>query len=231
MQLNPSRFLRVLFANLFLQTSWSFYWMQGLGFLFNLSSGFDKEKKREIIHNHKAYFNTHPYMSGYIIGAVLRAYDSNESPEQIKRFITVSQTTFASFGDTLFWQTIRPALLLIGVILGVKFGIIGPLLFLVLYNIIHFYYRIAGIIQGYNRGLDVIYHIRQKEIIRWTRIFEIIGATGTGILPIILIKDMKSFLFIPFTIIFLILLYRRLPPILILTIVSLLIIIIAFISL
>ncbi|MEO0216093.1 MAG: PTS system mannose/fructose/sorbose family transporter subunit IID [candidate division WOR-3 bacterium] len=222
--------MKILFANLFIQTSWSFYWMQGLGFLFNLYFGFAKEKRKEIIHIHKGYFNTHPYMSGYIIGAVLRAYDSKESPEQIKKFITVSQTTLASFGDTLFWQTIRPALLIIAVILGIRFGIIGPVLFLVLYNIIHFYYRIIGFIEGYNKGFDITFHLRQ-QIGNWTRVFEIIGAIGAGILPIILIKDPKSLIFIPLTLIFLILLFKRLPPILILTIIFLLIIIIALVSL
>jgi len=95
--------------------------MQGIGFLFTLVVGTSKEKKDRIMEIHKGYFNTHPYMASYIIGATIRAHDEQTPPEEIKKFITVAQTSFASAGDLLFWQTIRPVLLLIAVILGIKF--------------------------------------------------------------------------------------------------------------
>jgi len=204
--------------------------MQGLGFLFNLLSGFDKERVKEILHNHKGYFNTHPYFSGYIIGAIIRAYELNESPEKIKKFITISQTTLASIGDTLFWQTIRPALLLVSVILGMKFGLVGPIVFLIVYNILHLYHRAGGFILGYKKGADIIYYLKQKEQ-KLFRTFYTIGAISTGLLSVILIKDIGSVILIPFTIIFFILLSKGAPRIIILTIFIFLFIIIAIIPL
>ena len=75
MRLGFARFLKILFANLFIQTSWSFFSMQSMGFLYSLFAGAKKDQRDEIIKTHKGFFNTHPYMSSYIIGATLRAYD------------------------------------------------------------------------------------------------------------------------------------------------------------
>lgn len=199
--------------------------MQSLGFLYNLTTGVKKDKKKELIDKYKNFFNTHPYMSGYLIGATLRAYELKESPEETKKFINVGQSAFASLGDTLFWQTIRPALLLIAVIIGLKFGIIGPIIFLIVYNILHFYHRISGFLEGYKNGWDVIYQLKSKRILLTQRLFEIIGVVATGLLPVILTRDIKSLIFIPFTGFFLLLLIKKIPLVFILTIATILIII------
>ena len=128
-----------------------------MGFLTNILIGAPGDKKKVILDTHKGYFNTHPYMSAYIVGAVLRLYDEGKkSPAQIKHFITVAQTSLASIGDLLFWETIRPVLLITGVILGIKFGLWGLIAFIVPYNIFHLYHRIRGIVDGYRLGPDVI---------------------------------------------------------------------------
>lgn len=208
MRLGFTRFIKILFSSLFIQTSWSFFSKQGMGFIVNLIYG-TSNKKDIIIKEHKELFNTHPYMASYIIGATIRAYDEGKPLDEIKRFITIAQTSFASAGDLLFWQTIRPALLLISVILGVKFGIVGPVLFIFSYNIFHLFHRAKGITDGYNTGWDVIYFLKAKRFTVVQHVFEILGALFSGLLFTLIMFKINYLLLIPLTALFIILLIRR----------------------
>ncbi len=223
MRLGFARFLKILFANFFIQTSWSFFSMQSMGFLYSLFAGAEKDQRDKIIKTHKGFFNTHPYMSSYIIGATLRAYDEgNVFPEETRNFITVAQTSFASTGDLLFWQILRPAMLLIAAILAVKCGVIGPLAFIIAYNAIHLFHRISGIIDGYRMGRDVIYILKAKRFTMVRHIFEILGAFFTGFLISLASLEMNYLLLIPITMLFVLLLLRRFPSVLIILAVFLL---------
>lgn len=227
MRLSIDRFLKILLSTFFIQTSWSFFSMQGMGFLFNLIIGTSKEKKNQIMRTHRGFFNTHPYMASYIIGATIRAYDEQTPPEEIKKFVAVAQTSFASAGDLLFWQTIRPALLLIAVVLGIHYGIIGPLVFLVIYNILHLYHRAQGILDGYAMGWNVIYVLKARRFKMAQQIFEISGALFCGFLSALISFRVGYLLAIPLTILFAVMLLRRHPALLLLFIVLLIIIVFA----
>jgi len=225
MRIGLFRLLKLFFVGLFLQASWSFHSMQSLGFLVITMMGIDKKKNEFLSQHCRTFFNTHPYMAGFIVGAVLNTIDKENNLEDLKKHIMVSQSAFASFGDTLFWQTIRPALLVIAIITGVKYGLIGPLIFLLLYNLIHIYFRFYGFITGYKMGWDVIYILKGKDLYWIQRISESIGAFCIGLLPIILDKGLNLLFLIPLSGIFIILLWKRVAPILILTFVFILIII------
>lgn len=219
------RLIKLFFASLFLQSSWSFYSMQSLGFLFTARAGLDRNKQEKLFQNTRVFFNTHPYMAGYIIGAALRAFERDEDPEKIKNHIMVGQSAFASAGDTLFWQTIRPALLLVAIIIGLKYGIVGPLLFFVAYNIIHLYHRLAGFIRGYKQGWDIIYILKSPQFTLMQKLFENIGAFFVGLVPIILEENFSLLFLIPLSGIFSLFLWKKISPILILTFIFILIII------
>ena len=223
MRLSFTRFLKILFANFFIQTSWSFFSMQSMGFLYSLFAGAKKDQRDKIIKTHKGFFNTHPYMSSYIIGATLRAYDEgNVFSEETRNFITVAQASFASTGDLLFWQTLRPAMLLIAAILAVKCGVIGPLAFIIAYNAFHLFHRISGIIDGYRMNRDIIYILKARRFTTVRHIFEMLGAFFTGLLISLASLEMNYLLLIPITMLFVLLLLRRFPSVLIILVVLLL---------
>ncbi|MGB3480487.1 MAG: PTS system mannose/fructose/sorbose family transporter subunit IID [bacterium] len=226
MRLSFTRFLKILFASFFIQTSWSFFSMQSMGFLFNLFAGANKNQRDKIMKNHKGFFNTHPYMSSYIIGATLRAYDEGDvSSEETSNFVAITQTSFASTGDLLFWQTLRPALLLIAAILALKSGIIGPLVFIITYNVFHLFHRARGIIDGYQMGRDVIYILKAKRFTTVRHIFEILGAFFAGLLFSSVSLGVNYLLLLPITGLFLLLLIKRFSSVLIILAVLLLFVI------
>jgi PTS system N-acetylgalactosamine-specific IID component len=210
MRLGLGRLLRIFFQSLFIQTSWSFPSMQSMGFLSGVLVGVGEEKKAEIMSTQKGLFNTHPYMVSYIVGATVRAYDEGTaSIDEIRRFLNVAQTSFASAGDLLFWRTLRPALLLLAVVLGVHYGLIGPVSFLVIYNIFHLFHRIQGIKDGYDMGWDVIYLLKMRRFKLVRQVFEAIGTLLCGLLFSLISMEVNYLLIIPLTSLFLIMLVRR----------------------
>lgn len=230
MRLSLGRLLRIFFQSLFIQTSWSFPSMQSMGFLSDVLVGVGEDKRAEIMKTQKGLFNTHPYMVSYIVGATVRAYDEGKaSAEEIKRFIAVAQTSFASAGDLLFWRTLRPALLLAAVILGVHYGIIGPLTFLVVYNVFHLFHRIKGISDGYNMGWDVIYLLNKRRFKTVRQMFEAIGALLSGFLLSLIAVEVNYLLVIPLTALFLIMLIKRYSAVMIIVSALLVILIIGMV--
>lgn len=216
MRLGFGRLISVLFSSLFVQTSWSFYSMQSMGFLFTLTSSVKKEQREHIREVHKGFFNTHPYMVSYIVGATIRAYDEGKTPvADMRRFIAIAQTMFASAGDLLFWRTLRPALLLIATILALKVGIWGTLAFLVCYNSVHLYHRIRGIQDGYARQQNVIYIVKSARFIIVRKTFETLGAVGCGLLCALISPQAHALLIIPITALVLLLMIKRLSGVII----------------
>lgn len=190
--------------------------MQSMGFLSDLIAGVGEERRAEIIRTQKGLFNTHPYMVSYIVGATVRAYDEGRaSADDIRRFVNVAQTSFASAGDLLFWRTLRPALLLLAVILGVHYGIIGPISFLIIYNLFHLFHRMKGIYDGYNRGWDVIYVLKMRRFKFVRETFEVVGAMLSGLLFSLASVNVQYLLIIPLTALFMIMLVRRYSAVLI----------------
>lgn len=219
MRLSLARTLRLTFASFFIQTSWSFSSLQTLGFVFTLLSGARKEHQYELQTIYQKTFNTHPYLASYIIGAVLRAYDEkNLTPDRIDRFISISQTNFAAVGDILFWQTVRPALLLYAVVLGLKVGIVGPAAAFIVYNVLHLYHRIQGFREGYEKGTAVIHVLRARRFTLVQRVFEFLGALATGGLIALLTVDFHALLVVPLCLIFVGLLFKRVASVIIIII-------------
>lgn len=229
MRLSFARFLKIFFSNFFIQTSWSFSVMQGMGFLTSLHLSLPEEQKKTMLATHKGTFNTHPYMSSYIVGATVRAYDEGTySPNEIKRFISISEKSFASAGDLLFWQTVRPALMLISVILAWHFGIVGPITFIVIYTILHLYHRIQGIYDGYNHGWNVIYRLKSARFTTVQYLFDNLGALACGLLISLISFKTSYLLVLPLTVFFILLLVRRISRVIIIFVMMLLLFLMAW---
>jgi len=210
MRLGITRTIKLTLASFFIQTSWSFSSLQTLGFLFSLLHGARKGERHEFQSNYHKTFDTHPYMASYIIGAVLREHEDKKlAPDRIGHFISIAQTSFATAGDLLFWQTVRPALLLYATILGLKIGIIGPIMAFIVYNSLHFYHRIQGFREGYEKGIDIIYVLRTKRFTIVQRVFEFLGALATGGLIALVTIDFNALLIIPLCLVFIGLLFKR----------------------
>jgi PTS system mannose-specific IID component len=173
-----SSFLRVFV----IQTVWNFERYLSYGVAYELLPVLKKiyplsEERAQALSRHLEYFNTHPYMASFILGAVIRMEEERQQlprarqkqkEEEISALKVGMMGPIAGMGDNLFWATIRPYCALLGVILVLTkaFPMEGqywvvPVIFLGVFNIAHLGVRWKGFIQGYRRGDQVVLTLRQ----------------------------------------------------------------------
>lgn len=169
---------KICIRSLALEASWNFERQQHMGFAFALMPalekiyGNDNLKKKEAAKRHLEFFNTSPPLSTFIMGIIASMEEENaNNPEKfddttIRSVKTALMGPLAGIGDSLFWGT----LLVIGIGVGASFSrqgsILGPLLFLLIFNIPNYALRYIGVIQGYNFGVKLLDNIESSGIMK-----------------------------------------------------------------
>jgi mannose PTS system EIID component len=161
---------RLLLRSLLIQGSWNRKTMIGSGMqwallpeLEALGSG---EARAERMARAGEHFNSHPYLAGLALGALLRLERDGEDPVVIRRFREALRGPLGSLGDRLVWAALRPAAILLAVSLWVA-GL-PPLtvvmIFLLGYNVPHLSLRAWGVRVGLARGLGVGQAIARADL-------------------------------------------------------------------
>ncbi|MCX5783284.1 MAG: PTS system mannose/fructose/sorbose family transporter subunit IID [Elusimicrobia bacterium] len=167
-----------IFARLFfLQACWNRERMQNIGFAFALYPALRliyKDKVSAAVLRHTGFFNTQPFMAGFIAGAVCKMEETAGScPEKAaavyeKMMITKKNmaSALAAVGDRFFWGTLMSFALVLSVALWWIFGFriwpvaggglwagfyvpLGILGGLIVYNSLSLWIRWKGIERGY----------------------------------------------------------------------------------
>ncbi|MFH1075117.1 MAG: PTS system mannose/fructose/sorbose family transporter subunit IID [Candidatus Firestonebacteria bacterium] len=166
--------LEVFFRSFLIEASWNFESMQNIGFTHGiLPAGRrlyrTKEERAEFLKRHLKFFNTHPSMSPSIMGVVIsleERYKLGESGalEQIEGIKSTMMGPLAAIGDNVFWEYLRPFSAIVGVSIILLFkdsahpalALLGPLMAVLIYNSVNAYIRYKGLIQGYERGIEIV---------------------------------------------------------------------------
>lgn len=167
----------VFVRSLSIQSSWNFSRMQNVGFAYALGPvvrrmGTTERKRREILTRHVERFNSHPYFSAPILGAVVRLEEECIDRDECQGAVEMKKTLmspYAAVGDPFFWGGMKPMAAAIGVLLAFKGFLLAPLVFLLLYNSVHIWFRVQGFIEGYRDGkgaFQFIGSIRMADKIR-----------------------------------------------------------------
>ena len=183
----------IFLRTFFLQALWNFERLQNVGFLYILYPVFkslykDKEKRKEALLRHIGFFNTNPYMVNIIIAMVINAENNIalgqekniKKPEMIK---SVMAGPTAAIGDYFFWGTWRPFVSFISILMiilsmnmfSINFLWIAPVIFIVVYNIVHLAFRYWSLIISFRLNEKMIKLISKLEIKYIVDIFRIIG--------------------------------------------------------
>mgnify|MGYP001275833652 CR=1 FL=1 len=175
MNLSPLIRLRVWLRLFLLQGSWNFERLQGLGFFFALYPALQKlyrdEQLQQVCREHAGYFNTHPFLAPSVAGAVLemeqRRSRNEEQAVNIQDFKEMVAAPYAAVGDAMFWGGLRPLTAGIAILFAVKGIILAPLIFLLLFNLLPFWFRIFGFIYGYRNGIRSLEFLQQHRLPDW----------------------------------------------------------------
>jgi len=165
-------FLIVYFRSFLFQASWNFENLQNLGFFYlvlpGLRSIYGDELSRDVQQRQVTYFNTHPYFAPLIAGTILRmeerlhaGEDVAVDPDAYKKMV---MAPFAAMGDALFWGGVRPLAALIGLLLASQGSLWAPVVFLILFNLPHLFFRGAGLVLGYVQELRAIETIHKCRL-------------------------------------------------------------------
>lgn len=132
---------------------------------------------------HLQFFNTHPYFASYILGLIAakeeqsaaniaagNETDLDRTELEMQTIKSALMGPLGALGDTFFWTTIRPFLALIAVMIVLlsipqwNLAVLGPLFFIIWYNVAHIYIRFYGIFRGYKSGGEMTKLIRQFDL-------------------------------------------------------------------
>ncbi|MFH1134450.1 MAG: PTS system mannose/fructose/sorbose family transporter subunit IID [Pseudomonadota bacterium] len=157
---------RILWRSFFLQAAWNFQGQQNIGLAAAMSAAYEKMYGRgnpaiaEALARTLKPFNTQPYMSGPIIGALVRAEEMGAEggypPERLERFKTALMTAFAAIGDAFFWNALLPVTAVLGTLWAVRSEPIGIFIYLFLFNLGHLTCRVWGFFKGYREGSGIV---------------------------------------------------------------------------
>lgn len=167
--------IHIWFRLLLLQGSWNFERLQGLGFFYALLPALKKLYPRDqlgqVVKDYTGYFNTHPYLAPLVAGAVLKLEEQRAAKQQqqvaIDEFKEMVAAPYAAIGDALFWGGLRPLSAGIALFLAAKGILWAPLVFLLLYNIVPFTFRVSGFVRGYQQGIHSVEFFQRRRLPDW----------------------------------------------------------------
>lgn len=171
-QLKILTFVQIFLRSFLLQASWNFEKLQNLGFYFMILPGlrtiYGDNIPEEVRHRNVDYFNTHPYFAPLVAGTTLRLESRNcageetaVDPETYKKMV---MAPFAAMGDALFWGGVRPLAALVGLLIASQGSLWAPVVFLIIYNLPHLFFRGSGLMLGY------VHELRAIEIVQKCRL-------------------------------------------------------------
>jgi mannose/fructose/N-acetylgalactosamine-specific phosphotransferase system component IID len=187
-----SRFdlFRLYLRSFFVQNGWSYERMMALGFVWILkpltqrlfSSPVDQ---KSFLKRHLSSFNANPYLVNYAVGAVVKMEEEKTPEEEIVRFKSSLRGPLGAIGDRLIWQNLRPALLILGLILAVTIGAWGALILWLIFNLYQAYLRARGMIKGYKLGSRLSGELTKGYLQSMTEWSGRLGAVLLGIIFVI----------------------------------------------
>ena len=141
--------------------------MQAPGFAYSILPvlkklyGDDKEKLAEACSRHSEVYNNTFACSPFVLGIVAAMEEEAcANPDfdvnSINAIKVALMGPLSGIGDTFFWGTFRIIGSGIGVSLAMQGNLLGPILFLIIYNIPNFLVRYYGVQYGYKLGTNSI---------------------------------------------------------------------------
>jgi len=146
--------------------SWNYERMGNVGFTFGMLPILqklypEKEELSKAMKRHLTVYNVTPYLSTFPMGISAAMEEANATQEDfdstaISDVKTALMGPLSGIGDAFFWGTLRVIATGIGCALAMKGNILGPILFLLVFNIPHYIVRYLGTFLGYKLGSESV---------------------------------------------------------------------------
>ncbi len=102
------------------------------------------------------FFNTHPFLVTFVIGIILAMERSKQDVNSIQSTKIAVGAPLGGIGDAMFWLTLLPICGGIGASLALQGSILGAVVFIVLFNVVHLGLRFGLAHYAYRMGVAAI---------------------------------------------------------------------------
>jgi N-acetylgalactosamine PTS system EIID component len=182
--LNGKQLRHLVWRSLLLQASFNYERMQAAGWLYSILPGLrhihkNKKDLSTSMKEHMEFFNTHPFLVTFIMGVILAMEQNKEDRNAIRGIKIAMMGPLGGIGDALFYLTLLPITAGIGASLAIEGNIAGPIVFLILFNVIHFGVRFGLMGYGYKMGVKAVAKLKEGTKLV-SRAASIVGLTVVG---------------------------------------------------
>lgn len=190
---------RLFFRSMALEANFNFETWQNTGFAYSIIPVLkklypDKEAMSLALKRHLQFFNTAPHGSTLIIGMTAameeqNSRDQNFDPESINAVKLGLMGPLAGVFDSLFWGTLKVIAAGVGTSLALSGNILGPTLFLIIFNVPHLLLRYNLTFIGYNQGNRFLQQLSKSNVMdKLTFGASILGLMVVGAMPALLMS-------------------------------------------
>jgi fructoselysine and glucoselysine-specific PTS system IID component len=167
--------IRSLFwRSMTLEANFNFETWQNSGFAFSIIPVLKKlyntrQSMSAALKRHLQFFNTSPYGSTLIIGIIAAMEEQNKKSEDFDEE-SINSVKLGLMGplagvfDSLFWGTFKVIAAGVGASLAIKGNILGPILFLLIFNVPHLILRYNLTFIGYNTGTKFLQNLAKTNV-------------------------------------------------------------------
>lgn len=174
----------MVWRSLLLQASFNYERMQACGWLYTIMPSLRKVHKnpedlKKSMAMHLEFFNTHPFLVTFISGLVLAMEEAKEPVDTIRAIKVATMGPGGGIGDAVFWLTLLSICGGVGASFSLSGSYLGPIFFLVMFNIVHFGMIFGLAKYGYKMGVSAIASLREKTR-KISHAASIVGLTVIG---------------------------------------------------
>ncbi len=205
--MDKKEFMKGFWRSCCLQGCFNYERQQGIGFGYAMIPHLkriykdDPEGYKEALKRHVTFFNITPQCTTFVQGIAVSmeeeaAAHKDFDTSSINAVKTALMGPLSGIGDSVFWGTLRTIGLGIGLSFCLQGNILGPILFLLIHNIPHWFVRYKGLQIGYTQGLSFMESATEGGLLEgFTTAAKILGATVVGCMISSMIKFSTSMTF------------------------------------
>ncbi|MFV0255198.1 MAG: PTS system mannose/fructose/sorbose family transporter subunit IID [Erysipelotrichaceae bacterium] len=187
--------MKVFWRSFGLEWSWNYERQMNVSYAYSMIPIIKKlyktdEERADALKRHLEFFNTTPHIATLLLGISTAMEESNANSEEfdtssISNIKVGLMGPIAGVGDSFIWGTLRVIATGVGTSLALQGSILGPILFLLIFNVPAMLMRYYGMFGGYKLGTDVLDKIQKSGLMEQL-------TYGAGILGLMVIGAMTS---------------------------------------
>lgn len=188
--MDPGLRRRIWWRCLGLQATWNNQRMQNLGLLAAFSPwtrwrGLDADARRALARRYLGFFNTNPYLASFVVGGLLRLENDRQdghapADAMVAGFRDSLSRACGAIGDELFWLGLRPAYLVLALVLAWLVAWPLALATVAIFALGQLYLRWRGLAAAFRLGPGVVGVLSRPvwhRAVAWSRRLAL-GLTG-----------------------------------------------------